>query len=151
MAENFWVLDRPESLRKRAEWMDEVDLEGIFCTQVPGHQRGGKRLTDLSILIPGSQVDDFVWTWYSDCLIQESVLKMFRKKGFTGFDVKPVKSRFKRKTGIEPPTLWEFVVLGWGGMASVQSGVKLTYKCPSCLHMNYKPPKDFSNLLYIAT
>lgn len=147
MADKFFVFRSPDSLRKLAEWMNEVDLEGIICPQDPGHQRGGKRITDLGILIPGSSVDDFLWTWHSDCLVQDSVLKMFRKEGFTGFDVKPVKSRYKRKSAIEPPKLWEIVVLGWGGMASAQSGVKLVYKCPSCDLTDYKPPKDFSNLL----
>ena len=82
----------------------------------PGHQRGGKRLNDLNITLSRGTVQDFVWTWYSECLFQCQVLTLFRSEGFTGFDVKPIKARFK-KGNHEPPTLWELVVRGWGGVA----------------------------------
>ena len=148
MAELFWLLRPPESGRKLATWNSvDMDLEGITCATIPVHRRAGKRLTDLSVVIPGLKVDGFVCTWYSECMIQESVLKMFRKEGFTGFEVKPVKVRFKRKTEIELPKLFEIVVTGWGGMGSAQSGLKLSYKCPTCNHMEFKGVKNFANII----
>jgi hypothetical protein len=124
-----------------------MDLEQIICPAVPDHRRGGKRLTDLCVVIPSLKVDDFVWTWQSECMIQEAILKMFKKEGFTGFEVKPVKFRFKRKSETKLPKLFEIVVTGWGGMGSAQSEVKMTYKCSACNDMEFKGVKSFANLL----
>jgi hypothetical protein len=75
-----------------------MKLEQVICPLEPGHQRGGKRLNDLSITLPRGTVQDFVWTWYSEWLFQCQVLTLFRSEGFTGFNVKPVKARFKKGT-----------------------------------------------------
>jgi hypothetical protein len=109
-----------------------MELEQVVCPINDGHQRGGKRLTNLSILLRGRGVQDFVWTWYSECLVQDRVLDLFKGSGFTGFDVKPVKARFKRASGQEPPRLWELIVMGWAGMAPPESGITLLEKCRGC-------------------
>jgi hypothetical protein len=128
----FRLWDHPASLTGLAEWAhDEMTTETVICPAKDGHQRGGKRLTDLSIKVPGSKVLDIVWTWPNDCLLTDRVLELFRSGGFTGFDVKPVKAVFKRAKG-RPPRLWELVVTGWGGIAPLESGVKLLERCDAC-------------------
>src|SRR5438105_4402507 len=110
MKSRFWHLYN-DNLRKRAELTDEMDWETVLCPANKGHQRGGKRLTDLSVRLPGKQVEDFVWTWGSgECLIQDRVLGFLRERQFTGFEVKPVKARFKRESVEPPPKLWELVI-----------------------------------------
>lgn len=129
----FWRLGHAESAARFAEWVDgEMELEQVICPISEGHRRGGKRLTNLSVALRGKRVEDFVWTWCSDCLIQDHVLELFRKSGFTGFDVRPVKAKFKRASGGEPPRLWELVVTGWAGIAPPESGIKLIDKCVAC-------------------
>lgn len=140
MTTKFWNVYGPDTNRKCAEWADEMGeegLEGIFCPANPGHQRGGKRLVDLSVVLPGKHMQDFVWTWYSECLVQDRVLHSFGEQGFTGFEVKPVKVRFKKKTDHPPPKLWELVVTGWGGVAPPASGIKMTYRCKACGYTRY--------------
>jgi len=78
-----------------------------------------------------------VWTWQSECLIQDHVLQFFRTQGFTGYEVKPVKASFTKKSDQQPPKLWEVVVTGWGGIAPEESGVKLTYVCEGCGYCKY--------------
>jgi hypothetical protein len=130
--QKFWVMRDTKSLSKLAEWVDdEIETEKIICPANPGHRRGGKRLTDLSIALPGSRTEDFVWTWQSECLFTDHVLELFKAEGFTGFEVKPVKSRYKKAVHT-PPRLWELVVTGWAGMAPPESGVRLIRSCPSC-------------------
>jgi hypothetical protein len=143
----FWTLCSPESTRKLAEWSDdEIETEKVFCPIDPGHQRGGKRLTNLSIILPHGTVQDFVWTWYSECLIQDDVLDLFRRERFTGFDVKSVKARF-RGGGERLPKLWELVVTGWAGMARPESGIKRTYFCEACKHTKYSGISDAQRLI----
>lgn len=134
----FRNLHSPDSTKKLAEWVDdEMDMETVICPVNDGHQRAGKRLTDLSIVLPGRTVEDFVWTWYSECLLQDHVLKLFQTKGLTGFEVKPVKARFKKASGERVPKLWELIVTGWAGMASPKSGIKLHQRFDCCGHTNY--------------
>jgi hypothetical protein len=121
-----------------ADWAkDEVELEGIVCPINDGHQRAGKRLSDLSIMLPPRAArDDFVWTWGSELLLRDRVLQLFNASGFNGFVVKPVKVKFKRPDG-DPPRLWELNVTGWAGMASPESGIRLVESCPACGHLIY--------------
>lgn len=129
---HFWVLDSPPSLARLAEWVhDEVETESIICPANDGHQRGGRRLTNLSVTLSGHDVEDIVWTWGGGPLLTDHVLELFRSAGFTGFRVKPVKAVFKRSKE-RPPRLWELVVTGWGGIAPPESGVRLLERCDAC-------------------
>lgn len=128
----FWNMRSATSTSKYAEWAhDEMDLETVICPTNEGHQGPGKRLTDLSVTLPGSTVEDIVWTWYSECLLTDRVLELFKGGGFTGFEVKPVKARYKR-TDAEPPRLWELIVTGWAGTAPPESGIRLIKRCDTC-------------------
>jgi len=136
---SFAKLTSPNSPRKLAEWVDgEVEFSGHDCPIFPEHSCNGERAGDLSVALPGREVDDFVWTWYSECLVQDHVLDLFRKKRFTGFKTKPVKAKFKRADGAKPPRLQELVVTGWGGMAEPQSGIKRLSFCPHCKSVQYR-------------
>jgi hypothetical protein len=137
MLPGFFHLDSGTSMSRLAEWArGEVDLETVICPVDDGHQRSGKRLTDLSVILPGRTVEDIVWTWYSECLLTDRVLEMFRDKGFTGFEVQPVKTRYKRADEV-PPRLWELVITGWAGMAPPESGIKLVEECHVCGYKAY--------------
>jgi len=139
MDNRFWYLRAPDSLRNRAEWDDnKVELERINCPLSPSHQRAGKRLTDLSVVLSNSSVQDFIWTWYHECLIQDQTLKLLRQFGFSGFEVKPVAARFKKSTE-RPPTIWELILTGWGGVAKPESGIRLDEpgSCKVCGFLHY--------------
>ncbi|MBE7467723.1 MAG: hypothetical protein DPW09_20460 [Anaerolineae bacterium] len=119
----------------RAEWANEVIVETIKCPVYPSHQRAGERIGNLVILLPSGKTADFVWTWYSDCLITDRVLRLFEEAKFTGFTVKPVEVKLKDQSGkelIAPPVLWELVVTGKGGEADPRSGIRQIYACPHC-------------------
>jgi len=144
----FWDLCPPDSTRKRAEWNnDEIELEKVRCRINRGHRRGGKRLSDLSVLLPRGPLPDFVWTWYSECLLQEHVLELFRAEGFTGFDVKPVQARFKDDGPGEPARFWELLLTGWAGLARPESGITRTEFCEGCKFVHYSGLRDATQLL----
>jgi hypothetical protein len=87
---------------------------------------------ELKVAIPSpSAVGDFVWTWYSECLVTQKVLYAFRGNDLTGYVVRPLAHvRFKRESKrkkTDVPTLWELEVFGDGGPPSKDSGsIRLT-------------------------
>lgn len=108
------------------------------CPDNPGHKRGGRRLNDLTVILPGSRVEDFVWTWQSECLVQTHVLELLRSNGLTGFEVRPVAARF-RISSDPPPILWELILTGWAGQAKRESGIQINQvkSCPECGYLKY--------------
>jgi hypothetical protein len=98
-------------------------------------------MNDLSVVLPGSNVRDIAWTWYSECLVQESVLQLFEENGFTGYGTRPVQARFRRHPELSPPKLWELRITGWGGIAPPESGVRLVESCDGCGLLRYSVPR----------
>lgn len=141
--EGEYVYGRPEWDKRYgfADWSDSVHLEGIVCPVDPNHRRAGKRITDLTIILPSPNVGDFVWTWHGECLITDRVLGLFREAGFTGFEVKPVMVERVKRLGKrrleEIPELWELVVVGKGGDALPESGIRVIYRCEVCGLVRY--------------
>jgi hypothetical protein len=126
----------------KAEWVhDKMDLEQITCPVHPGHMRGGDRIGDLIVELSSPKIGDFVWTWYSECLITQRVLDLFRQAGLTGFEVRPVTvervKRVRRGADLSLPTLWELVVVGQAGEAHPDSGIRLVYRCEACDYEEY--------------
>lgn len=145
----FWHLDKIDRRSRRADWDDGMDLEAIICSANPGHQRGGKRTTDLRVVLPGKEVEDFVWIGYGgECIIQDRVRLLFHEEGITGFEVKPVKARFEHNNRTLP-VLWELVVTGWAGVAPPESGITLDKEnsCSVCGYLNYTSASDYSKLI----
>lgn len=120
----------------RAEWSDVVATKGIVCPVDPGHRRSGGRIGNLTIVLPSPRVGDFVWTWYSECLVTERVLTLFQEAGLTGFEAKLVVvekvKRVKKGQPVTIPRLWELVITGKGGDAHPDSGIRLIYACEAC-------------------
>jgi hypothetical protein len=143
----IWKLTSQPATQGLAWWNDkEIEIgKGRMCLSAP-HSGGGLRVSDLSVLLTARKVRDFTWTWYSECMISERVLELFRAEGVTGFEVKQVTARYKRQVDEEPPQLWELVVKGWGGMAKAESGVKLVESCPDCGRLRYSLFTDGSQL-----
>jgi hypothetical protein len=132
---DFFFLSPPQSSTPQANWVEEmVAVETITCALNPGHQRAGKRLSDLVVKLGVRKaLPDVVWTWQSECLLTEKAATLLAKSGLTGFRLRPVtiaqeKNRFEG----EIPRLRELTVTGWGGIATPMSGVRLTEKCPEC-------------------
>lgn len=139
--EKYKLYGRPgwDSVYGRAEWsesMPEGSLERISCSANPNHRRSGNRLAKLVVVLPSPRVGDFVWTWYSECLITERVLKLFREAGLTGFDVQPVRiervKRVRKDKSLSVPQLHELVAVGQGGEAHLDSGIRVFQTCDAC-------------------
>jgi hypothetical protein len=148
----FWELSSGESTRGTA-WSDDArcgkleERYGLMEPWIPTHRVPG---VPMPVLLTARKVNDFVWTWYSQCLIQDRVLRMFRDQGFTGYAVHPVSARWKRtprQNAEEIPTLWELVPTGWGGMAPEESGVRRIEDPRGQGRIVYSPFTDSSMLI----
>ncbi len=132
----FWRLENPDRSREVADWDDGVELEQVICPRFPGHQRAGKRIGDLKVVLQGHAVGDFIWVL--DVAIRDRVLRLLRDSGITGFEVRRVAARFAHSR--EPaPALWQVVVTGWAGTAKPESGIHLdeSRSCQFCGHLRY--------------
>ena len=120
--------------RKFVEGASLNDWESVVCPQDPGHQRAGRRLTDLFLDIVSWNVVDFSRTMLSDIVITDRALEALRQAGLTGFQVRPtrvegVPEGVKRS---DLPKLWEFVVTGEGGSADKAAGIVELSRCQGC-------------------
>lgn len=114
----------------RAEWSDKVGGRSTGRILPPY----GEPRVNLTIILPSFKVGDFIWTWYSDCIVTEDTLSLLRQAGFTGFDVRPVivekikRLSRKRREEVSIPPLWELLIQGKGGDAATKSGIYPLYE-----------------------
>ena len=119
-----------------AEWGNGPDFVSIVCPKYPGHQRPGKRIGNLNIILPSPRLGDFVWTWYHECIVQRRTLNLFKEAGVTGFEIRPVTvervNGLRKGTPATSPELFELWIIGQGGHAHPDSGIRLMDHCPYC-------------------
>ncbi|MBN2582702.1 MAG: hypothetical protein JXL80_06505 [Planctomycetes bacterium] len=135
--------------RQFARYVEVRELEQVLCPANEGHRGPGRPLSDLNVIWRGKKVPDILWTWLSECLLTEHSLELFRSKGFTGFDVKPVKASFPRAEQ-KPTRLWELVLTGWAGMAPPESGIRITEKCDACGYRRYSGCDNPDKLIAVS-
>jgi hypothetical protein len=104
-------------------------MEKIRCPINAGHSRG-RRTSPLDIVIPCDPPPDVIFTWMSECLIQEQTQRAFVSEGLTGFSVLPAKAKTDKT--LRPVPVYELIVTGWGGLAPEDSGIRETQRCPGC-------------------
>jgi Protein of unknown function (Gmx_para_CXXCG) len=125
--------------RKFVEGSSDNDWESVVCARNPGHQRVGRRLTDLSLNILSWNAVDFSRTMLSDIVITNHAFSVLSEAGLTGFEVRPTKIT-SLPSGVRVaklPKLWEFVVTGKGGPAHKASGIVELGRCEVCGLVRY--------------
>ena len=108
-----------------------------YCSANPDHRPLGRRLGNVHVLLNDNKLDDFAGTSYAECLVRKSVGHQLIARGFTGFNTNPVNVRTADESNSPMPQLVEIEVTGWGGMASVQSGIERIERCPVCGFQTY--------------
>ena len=78
-----------------ANCSSSVNVLDCSASRYSAHQRAGKRLTNLSVVLSDGPLEDFVRTSSSEQMLQDHVLELFRRYKFSGFEVKPVAARFE--------------------------------------------------------
>jgi hypothetical protein len=143
----FFLFADPEGNECVADIAPEATLQSvqISCSTVRDHRRGGKRLSDLEVVIPCDSPPHVIFTWSSWCLVHDETLQIFREEGLTGFSVRRARVSLK-KTGA-PVAVSELVVTGWGGMAPEASGIREVERCEECGHLHYSAIEEPRELI----
>jgi hypothetical protein len=133
----YWYVDNAPNHSIRLVWDKVAGRRNgkHVCPANPSHNSSGKRLGDLHLLLPllpSTAFQDFMWTWFGECLVQEGILHQFALEGFTGFEPRPVHLRWEQPCVRPLPRLWEIQVNGWGGMAPSESGIERIERCVVC-------------------
>jgi hypothetical protein len=136
MNTTFWLLEPPLN-QKRATEDGDTKYEKITCPSDDGHLRGGRRLGDLRVTIDPGGVKDFSWTWSHDILASERLLDVFLKHRITGYEIRPATASYSKRSPVKPPTIYELIITGWGGMASSAAGLTVVESCPACNYRTY--------------
>ena len=115
------------------------DWESIVCPVDDGHQRAGRRITQLHLALESKTVVDFSWTCLSDVVITDHALQILMAASLTGFRVEPTKvvSHRKQRDKLHILEVWEFVVSGTAGHTHRDSGILLKSTCEACGRMRY--------------
>src|SRR5262250_296623 len=95
------------------ECSDDNDWASIHCVRDPGHQRAGRRTTELRLDLLASRIPDFSTTMLSDVVITPRTLMAMRQSRLTGY--REVAARIVDRPGTPSavvPHLWEFIVTG---------------------------------------
>jgi len=138
---------------KTADWVESaVNLDSVICPIDPGHRRAGKRSSNLAVALKSRRFGDFIWTWYSDCVITDRVAQIFRERKLTGFGLAPARVSLDTRglNDISLPKVWELRIEGWAGMAPQESGIKLDQYCPACGDLHYTNFSDPSKLIDVS-
>lgn len=152
MRKSFYCLqypaDKPYQVYGHSEWQRRFGT-AEWSDKVGGLSTGrllppyGEARVDLAIILPSPKIGDFVWTWYSDCIVTEDTLSLFRQEVFTGFEARPVIVEKikglsgKRREEATIPPLWELLIQGKGGDAAPESGIYPLYEIEDSGRFSY--------------
>lgn len=144
----FYLLLEPDGNQCVADANESVrcELEKIRCPINPGHSIG-RRNSPLDMIIPCDPAPSMIFTWMSECLVQEPTRLIFVSERLTGFSVLPARAKIKR-TGRSIP-VHEMAVTGWGGVAPEASGIRELERCPGCGLLVYSRIKAPEKLIDI--
>lgn len=132
-----FLLESPDSERligaaSQGSWLD---VERTACPINARHMPGKRRWNEIFVEVSHNKREEaIIWT-IGDCLMHESLLAEFERRGFTGYRPLPAKVRFR--DGSLSNQYREFIVTGWAGAAHVDSGIRLVEVCPACGSQTY--------------
>jgi hypothetical protein len=139
----FFELAFPVSEQLWAEW-HEYPIETFPCPITSAHSEGGRRLGPIHFDVKHNRRDELM-IWGNGLAVHDRIVEGFEREGFTGYRLKPATVRFR--DGSISTEYHEFIVTGWAGVASPESGVRVIESCPACLWKNYSPITDFEKVI----
>jgi len=144
---NFYELWHIENIpeKYRASWSDkDIESKSIVCPVNDGHQRSSGRLNNLTVIIEDGDAFkyDFIWTWYSEPMINERVAKILKDEDLTGYELKPVTIKKVKKNN--PKKIPQYQELNVTGKAGVHpdTGLIVVERCDACKHVDYRGWKN---------
>jgi hypothetical protein len=148
-ASPFYLLDLDKEDRSGCivESGRGLDFEQVRCSADRGHTRPGRRLNQLDVVVHRKPIPDVMFTQFHDYLMLDRVREEFVGNGVTGLNFASTKAVVKGTQ--EKLTLWEAIVVGWGGHVAPESGVHLEEECPVCHDRYYSAISDPEKLIQL--
>jgi predicted DNA-binding WGR domain protein len=111
-----------------AWYSDEKEhFEEEYCPVFSSHTIAERNDENLSILVKGKRIGDFVFTTFDDLLITDKTAQIFKKHRLTGYKLREVEVANKEL----PFKLWQLIVVGKAKLHP-DVGVKEVYRCEHC-------------------
>jgi hypothetical protein len=110
----------------------EKHFNDVECPVFPRHRRVKKNDENLSVLIKGKKMRDFVFTAYDDLLITDKTAQIFEEHRLTGYKLREVEVANKKL----PFKLWQVIVVGKAKLHP-DVGMKEVYRCEHCNYASH--------------
>lgn len=165
----FWKMGHAGSSKSLLEWQDTVELEQLDCPVNSSHMRPGNRIGELCVLLPTTNIKDFSWTWYGECLVHDRIIDTLHQLNLSGYTLRQVHSKFKiKENALDPcsenpgvpiqnaaqnklPRLWEITITGTAGDPLKESGIEKVASCKTCGLKKYTPFSNPMKLINVNT
>jgi hypothetical protein len=88
-------------------------------------------MNPLEVVAPVRPLYDFQWTPYREAVVTAEIVRTFQKEEVSGVNFLPVRT----ETTLGDPhyqELYELRVVGWGGVAPPESGIRIMEECSFC-------------------
>jgi hypothetical protein len=129
----IYFLESTTRFDEKLEYSSAVQMDMSLCPLNAGmpsqHAMRQKWRRPLKIIGAVQRMTDFEWTVHRDVLVEKDIVEQLAV--FSGAEFKPV----ELYTTTESPIgrqVFELKVIGWGGMAPPQSGIRIMKECPHC-------------------
>ena len=142
----YFNLASPYSERLMADTEIEEETEYRACPITTKHNDGHRRISQLALTLKHNRRDEtMIWCWVEGLVIHEKVLDGFKQQGFTGYRTRASTVRFR--DGKLSNEYQEFIVTGWAGIATPESGVRVKRGCSACHWKNYTGITNYEKLI----
>lgn len=142
----YFNLQGPDSERLRGDSETEVEYETVHCPITTEHADGSRRISPLAVTLKHNLRDEtMIWCWVEGLVIHEQLLEGFKQQGFTGYRTRAATVRFR--DGKLSNEYHEFIVTGWAGVATAESGVRVSKGCPVCHWKKYTGITNYEKLI----
>jgi hypothetical protein len=122
---------------------EQPDSQCLISTE---HKLGRRRIGPLSLEVKHNRREEqIIWLWLGGLVVHEQLLDAFQEQGFTGYRANPATVRFR--DGVISTEYLEFIVTGWAGIASPESGIRLVESCPGCPRKRYSPITNYEKVI----
>ena len=99
----------------------------------------------MDVIVPCKSPPDVIFTWMSDCLIQDKVKRIFENESLTGFATRTARAKTQEtrvSIGVS-----ELLITGWGGLAPPASGIREVERCEGCGYLGYSGIEEPQELI----
>jgi hypothetical protein len=142
----YFNLRGPDSEQLLGDDESYGSRESRPCPITNEHVDFSRRIGPMRVKLKHNRRDEqMIWCWVFGTVIHEALLAEIQEQGFTGYRTQPATVSFR--DGTMSAEYREFIVTGWAGVASAESGVRIAKRCPACHWRKYTAVTNYEQLI----